>query len=98
MRIESFQTASSFQTLFLFKSSINMILFMIGQLDPHMLDLNTSEQHCPIASLRGTPVISSAARLKNEMRQSGSTVKTPSEMLSRIASAGVRALLFVFLL
>jgi hypothetical protein len=34
------------------------------------------------------PVISSAARLKKVIRQSKSTVNTPSEMLSRIASVG----------
>jgi hypothetical protein len=54
-----------------------------------MLDRNTSEQRRPMASLRGMPVISSAARLKDVMRHSASTVKTPSEMLSRIASVGV---------
>ena len=55
----------------------------------HMLDRNTSEQSRPMASLRGIPVISSSARLKDVMRHSASTVKTPSEMLSRIASVGV---------
>jgi hypothetical protein len=35
------------------------------------------------------PVIFSAARLKEVMRHSESTVKTPSEMLSRMASVGV---------
>ena len=57
-----------------------------AQSDSHMLDRNTSEQNLPIASSRGMPVISSAARLKEVMRQSPSTVNTPSEMLSRMAS------------
>jgi len=36
-------------------------------------------------------VISSAARLNEVIRQSKSTVKTPSEMLCRMASLGVKA-------
>jgi hypothetical protein len=51
-----------------------------------MPDLNTSEQRLPIASLRGTPVIFSAAQLKDVMHHPASTVKTPSEMLSRMVS------------
>jgi hypothetical protein len=51
-----------------------------------MLDRKTSEHRRPMASLRGTPVISSAARLNEVTRQSESTVKTPSEMLSRMVS------------
>jgi len=51
-----------------------------------MLDLNTSEQRRPTASERGTPVITSAALLKEVMRHFRSMVKTPSEMLSRIVS------------
>ena len=43
----------------------------------------------PIASLRDTPVITSAARLNDVMRHSLSTVNTPSEMLSKIASVGL---------
>jgi len=50
-----------------------------------MLDRNTSEQSRPMASLREIPVISSAARLNEVIRQSRSTVKTPSEILSKIA-------------
>jgi hypothetical protein len=49
-----------------------------------MLDRKTSEHRRPKASLRGTPVISSAARLNEVTRHSESTVKTPSEMLSRM--------------
>jgi hypothetical protein len=49
-----------------------------------MLDLKTSQQRRPIASLRFMPVMSSAARLNEVIFQSRSTVKTPSEMLSRI--------------
>ena len=44
-----------------------------------------------MASSRGMPVISSAARLKIVIRHSASTVKTPSEMLSSTASVGVWA-------
>jgi len=51
-----------------------------------MLERNTSEQSLPIASCLSTPVISWAARLKEVILHSGSTVKTPSEMLSRMAS------------
>ena len=54
----------------------------------HMLERNTSMQSRPIASRRGTPVISSAARLNEVMRHVSSTVKTPSEMLSRMAPVG----------
>jgi hypothetical protein len=39
-----------------------------------------------MASLREMPVISSAARLKDMMRHSWSTVKTPSDMLSKMIS------------
>jgi hypothetical protein len=56
----------------------------------HILDLNTSEQSRPNASFRGIPVISSAARLKEVTRQFMSTVNTPSDMLSRIASVGAK--------
>jgi hypothetical protein len=42
-----------------------------------------------MASLRRMPVISSAARLKDVIDQSASTVKTPSEMLSKMMSVGV---------
>ena len=52
----------------------------------HMLARNTSEQRRPMASSRATPVICSAPRLKEVMRHSGSTVNTPSEMLSRMES------------
>jgi hypothetical protein len=48
-----------------------------------------------MASERDTPVIASAARLKDVMRHSRSTVNTPSEMLSRMSSVGVRAVFFV---
>jgi hypothetical protein len=54
----------------------------------HMLARKTSEQRLPIASHRVMLVISSAARLNDVMRHCGSTVNTPSEMLSMIASAG----------
>jgi hypothetical protein len=47
--------------------------------------------------LCGTPVISSAARLNEVTTHSMSTVKTPSEMLSRIDSVGDRAAGFMFL-
>jgi hypothetical protein len=64
----------------------------------HMLERNTSEQNRPMASLREVFVIFSAARLNEVMRHSRSTVKTPSEMLSRMASVGVSgAGVFVFL-
>jgi hypothetical protein len=53
-----------------------------------MLERKTSEHRFPRASPRATPVISSAARLNDVMRHSGSTVKTPSEMLSKMASVG----------
>jgi len=53
-----------------------------------MLDRKTSEHPFPRASPRRTPVISSAARLNEVILQSPSTVKTPSEMLSRMASVG----------
>ena len=48
--------------------------------------LKTSAQSRPTASSRGMPVISSAARLNEVMRQSGPTVKTPSAMLSSMMS------------
>jgi len=63
-----------------------------------MLERKTSEHRRPTASLRDTPVISSAARLNDVMRHSISTVNTPSEMLSRIASVGVRRRRFFFVL
>jgi len=44
------------------------------------------------------PVIRSAARLNEAIRHCGSTVKTPSEMLSRIASVDVPAVYGIFLL
>jgi hypothetical protein len=56
-----------------------------------MLERKTSEQRRPMASVRDTPVMVSAARLKDEMRHSRSTVNTPSDMLSRMASVGVGA-------
>jgi hypothetical protein len=52
---------------------------------PHILDRKTSKQRWP----RGTPVIASAARLKVAIRHAVSTVKTPSEMLSKMASVVV---------
>jgi len=57
----------------------------------HMLERKTSEQKRPRASFRGIPVISSAARLNEVIRQFRSTVNTPSEMLSRTASVGEMA-------
>jgi len=51
-----------------------------------MLARNTSAQGFPMASPRDMPVISSAARLNDVILHSPSTVNTPSEMLSRIAS------------
>jgi hypothetical protein len=45
---------------------------------------NTSQQGRPIACSRRIPVIVSAARLKEVTRQPSSTVKTPSQMLSRM--------------
>ncbi|MPN13149.1 hypothetical protein SDC9_160469 [bioreactor metagenome] len=62
-----------------------------AQAASHMLDLNTSGQGRPIASLRSMPVMASAARLNEVTRHSRSTVKTPSEMLSRIASVDAAA-------
>lgn len=58
---------------------------------PHMLERNTSEHGRPTASARATPVISSAARLNEAIRHCASTVNTPSEMLSRMASVALRA-------
>ncbi|OQA61780.1 MAG: hypothetical protein BWY39_02010 [Spirochaetes bacterium ADurb.Bin269] len=55
-----------------------------GHDDSHMFDLKTSKQFLPIASVRSTPVIRSAARLNEVIFQSLSTVNTPSEMLSRM--------------
>jgi hypothetical protein len=55
-----------------------------------MLARNTSEQRRPMASARAILVICSAARLKEETRHSASTVKTPSEMLSRIEPVSIR--------
>jgi hypothetical protein len=52
-----------------------------------MLERNTSEHGFPMASLRRMPVMLSAARLNETMRQSASTVNTPSEILSRMVSA-----------
>jgi hypothetical protein len=77
-----------------------------AQSSPHMLERKTSEQSRPRASWRTIPVISSAARLNEVTRHARSMVKTPSEMLSRIASVGVKPqafarifedLIFVFL-
>ena len=61
----------------------------------HMLERNTSGQSRPIASFRDIPVISSAARLNEVIRHSRSTVKTPSEILSRMASVGVGTIPFL---
>ena len=61
-------------------------VFRRAQSVSHMLERKTSEQNRPLASSREMPVIVSAARLNEVMRQSWSTVKTPSEMLSRMAS------------
>ncbi|OPZ89153.1 MAG: hypothetical protein BWY73_01557 [candidate division TA06 bacterium ADurb.Bin417] len=75
-------------------------VFWSAQLASHMLQRKTSEQRRPTASRRGTPVIFSAARLKEVIRHSLSTVKTPSEMLSRMDSVGCRVVLsivFIFL-
>ena len=49
-----------------------------------MLALKTSQQGFPMASSRVTPVIPCAARLNEVIRQSLSTVKTPSAMESRM--------------
>ena len=46
----------------------------------------TSEQVRPMASAAGTPVMRSAARLNDVIRQSLSTVKTPSAIQSRMVS------------
>ena len=54
---------------------------------------STSEHRRPMASRRSTPVICSAARLNEVTRHCRSTVKTPSEMLSRMASVGVSTVL-----
>ena len=51
-----------------------------------MFARKTSRQGRPTASSRRIPVISSAARLKDMIRQSRSTVKTPSPRESRITS------------
>ena len=51
-----------------------------------MLARKTSRQGRPMASCLRTPVIRSAARLNVVIRQSGSTVKTPSLMESRMGS------------
>jgi len=61
-----------------------------------MLDLKTSEQKLPIASFRFTPVISSAARLKDVISQFSSTVNTPSEMLSKIAEVSCKFIVEAF--
>ena len=57
-----------------------------AQVDSQMLARKTSQQGRPIASDAETPVIFSAARLKNVIRHSGSTVNTPSAMLFKIIS------------
>jgi hypothetical protein len=51
-----------------------------------MLARKTSQQGRPNASCAEMPVISSAARLKNVIRQSRSMVKTPSAMLFKMIS------------
>jgi hypothetical protein len=48
-----------------------------------------SKQFRPMASIALNPVINSAAWLKEVIFFSGSTVKTPSLMLSRIAQHGL---------
>jgi hypothetical protein len=52
----------------------------------HIVARNTLLHRCPIASSREIPVIFSAARLKVVMRQSPSTVNTPSLIESRTGS------------
>jgi len=64
------------------------MVFLTAHSVSHMLARKTSEHGRPMASRRGIPVISSAARLNEVMRQAASTVNTPSEMLSRIAAVG----------
>jgi len=64
-------------------------VFCRAQSAPHMLERKTSAQRRPSASLRGTPVIFSAARLNEVTRHSPSTVNTPSDMLSKIAFVAV---------
>ena len=54
------------------------------QLFSQMSALRTSLHSWPMASSLGTPVIFSAARLKDVIRQSLLTVKTPSAMESRM--------------
>ncbi len=56
------------------------------QAPSQMLEWNTSRQRLPRASCAGTPVISAAARLNEVMRQSRSTVNTPSATLSMMVS------------
>ena len=62
------------------------IVYRKAQTSPHMLALKISLQGRPIASERETPVISSAARLKQVMCPAASIVKTPSVMLLSTAS------------
>jgi hypothetical protein len=61
-------------------------VFFSAQAFSQMLVRNTSQQGRPVASIRRTRVIFSAARLKEVICQSRSTVKTPSLMESRIVS------------
>ena len=64
--------------------------------DLQMLASNTSWQGFPITSSRRIPVICSAALLKNETRQSASTVKTPSATQSRTAVARSESIAVLF--
>src|SRR5690554_3676441 len=63
-----------------------LIVFFNKQSRSHTSAWNTSQHLLPIAISRGTPVIFSAALLKDVIFQSLSTVKTPSAMESRIGS------------
>jgi hypothetical protein len=74
--------------LFMTAAPVSMVCLKAHSVS-HMLARNTSEQRRPMAASRGMPVISSAARLNDETRHSPSTVKTPSEMLSRIESVAI---------
>jgi hypothetical protein len=58
------------------------------QAAPQALARKTSEQGRPKTAASGTPVISWAAWLKKVIRQSRSTVNTPSAMLSRMLMSG----------
>ena len=59
---------------------------LITQASAQIFARSTSLHRWPMASSRRMPVIFSAARLKELMRQSRSTVKTPSLIESRIGS------------